>query len=109
MIYRVKLEYSIRGLGRSEQTVLSGLNKGDEFNFGNNRNISVKIIDMNDSMVTLKFTKLSKNMMIPGGNNMVELHVGDVVTPVSLIIPHPHYEIKILEIWEEDERRLRYL
>jgi hypothetical protein len=105
----VKLEYQIVGLGKSEHTVLSGLNNGDEFNLGNNRGLRVKILDIANKIVTLKFAQLPKKMMVPGGQKVVQLSVGDTIGPVSLITPAPRCEIKILEIWEEDERKLRYL
>jgi hypothetical protein len=109
MIYKVKLEYSIRGLGTTEQTTFSGLSKGDKFNFGNSHDMQIKVLAINSKSATLKFVKVPKSITIPGGKRTVELGVNDSIAPMSTITPATKYEIKILAIWEEDEQKLRYL
>ena len=107
MVYKVKLEYTIKGLFKSEHTTLSALESGDKFNFGtcNERLAQVKIVDINSESVVLKISDLEKRWTIlttgMRNKNVVKLKVGESVALMSPNTPSGSYNLKILEIWED--------
>jgi len=99
MVKNVELEYSIGGMGKVEKTILSGLQKEDEFRFGNNSDLIVKIVDINNEAVILKFFGLEQyNIVLPNQDDTIEIKVGNRINPYTNITPSSVYEIRVLNI-----------
>jgi hypothetical protein len=98
MVNKTYIKYIIDGLGKYEETILSGYEEGEYFYFGNARSAKVFV-----DKVVLGFDDNSE-FVLPNMSNTVEIKKGEEITPFLMVKPSPKFKIIISDIREEEKR-----
>lgn len=103
MIYKIDINYKISGFGIYEETTLCGYEENHCFFLGNDNGFKFLIKSINDEKVTLELDKHSK-LILPNSeqSKIIELKIGEEITPYLPIEPSPMFKIKITDIRKEN-------
>ena len=103
MVNKVDLKFIISGLGRYEETILKGYEKGEFFYLGNDGKEKVYIEDVDLNKVTLR---LEDNSLLNFPHTLKKLDIpkNEEINIESPMKPSPDYSLEILDIREEPIR-----